>query len=48
MVTVISKVIRMIVVWRPLTFSVVINDEIAGQPHEPILQVTLFRIILTQ
>jgi hypothetical protein len=48
MVTVIGKIVCMIVVWRPLSFSIVINDEIAGQPHEPVLQVTLFRIVLTQ
>jgi hypothetical protein len=48
MIAVVCKVIRMIVVWRPLSFSIVINDEIAGQPHEPVLQVTLLRIVLTQ
>src|SRR6266542_824161 len=45
---VIRKIIGLIVMWCALSFSVVIDNQIARQPHQPILQVTLFSVILFQ
>src|SRR6185369_14273469 len=38
----------MIVVWRSLTFSVIVNDQVARQTHQPILEITLLWIVLIQ
>ena len=44
----IGKVVGLVVMRRALSFSVVVNDQIPRQPHQPILQVTLFRVVLFQ
>ena len=48
MVGVIGKIISLIVMRGPLAFAIIINDQITRQPHQPVLQITLARIVLIQ
>jgi len=47
-IAVIGLIIGVIVVWRSLTLSVIVNDQVARQAHQPILEITLLGIILIQ
>ena len=44
----IRKIIRVIVVRCSLSLSVIIDDQIPREPHEPVLQISLLRIVLIQ
>lgn len=48
MISVISEVVSLIVMRGPLTFSVVVDDQVTCQPHQPVLQIALPRIVLIQ
>jgi hypothetical protein len=34
--------------WRSLSLAVIINYQITRQPHQPVLQIALFRVVLIQ
>lgn len=44
----IGEIISLIVVRGPLAFAIIINDQITRQPHQPVLQIALARIVLIQ
>jgi hypothetical protein len=44
----IGEVVGLIVVGSALSLSIVVDNQIACQPHQPILQVTLFGVVLFQ
>jgi hypothetical protein len=47
-ISVIGEIVGLVVMRRALAFSVVIYDQITSQPHQPVLEVTLFRVVLFQ
>ena len=36
------------IVWGALPLAIIVDDEISREPHQPVLQITLFRIVLIQ
>src|SRR2546423_6356237 len=48
MVLVIFEVVGGFILRRALTFPIIIDDEVPCQPHQPVLQITLFRIVLIE
>src|SRR5882724_8184770 len=48
MISVIGEVVGLIVMGCALPLSVVVDNQIARQPHQPILQVALFGVVLFQ
>ena len=48
MIRVICQVFSMAVMRRALAAAIVINDQVTRQTHQPVLQVTLFGIVLFQ
>jgi hypothetical protein len=46
MILMIFEIVRRLVLRCALAFAIVVNHQIAGQPHQPVLQVTLFWIVL--
>src|SRR6266700_1334952 len=47
-ISVIRKVVGLVVMGGALSFSVIVDNQIASQPHQPILQVTLLSVVLFQ
>src|SRR6185503_5253478 len=47
-ITMVGNVISLIVMWRSLSFPIVVNYQVTSQPHQPVLQITLLRIVLIQ
>ena len=47
-VGVIGQVVGLIIVRRPLSLAVVVDDQVTSQSHQPVLQVTLFSVVLFQ
>src|SRR6185436_10390759 len=47
-ISVVGEIVGLVVVWRALSLAIVVDNQVARQPHQPILQVALFRIILFQ
>src|SRR3954452_14080343 len=48
MVSMVRKVFCLAVVRRALSLPVMIDDQVPREPHQPVLQVTLSRIVLFQ
>src|SRR6267378_4989372 len=46
MILVILQIVGRFVLWCSLPLAVVVNYQISGQPHQPVLQVALLRIVL--
>ena len=48
MVFVFFEIVRGFILWGALSLAIVINDQIARQPHQPVLQISLLRIVLVK
>jgi hypothetical protein len=47
-ITVVGQIVCEVVVWRALALPVIIDDEIASQSHQPVLEIALLRVVLIQ
>jgi hypothetical protein len=48
MVLMIFKIVRRFILWRSLPLPVIVDNQIAREAHQPILQIALFRIVLLE
>src|SRR5436853_5980576 len=48
MVFVLFEIVRGFILRGALSLAIIVNDEIAGQPHQPVLQISLLGIVLVE
>src|SRR5882724_12436938 len=48
MVFVLFEIVRRFILRGALSLAIIVNDEIARQPHQPVLQISLLRIVLVE